>query len=284
MPTAMASVATDWTTAYVLRDFRDTAVKCCFVQDFEPFRFSPGSQWLLAEQTYRFGFHAITAGSWLADLLQREYAMPADCIGYSCDRRRYRQMPRRNPLRRQVLFDARPSDARRGFELGMLVLREVSRRLPDARFFLTGEDLSGYSIPFPHVHAGALKPDELADLYSQCDAALVLSCTNARVMPLEIMACGCPVVSNAGPNVEWLLNENNAVLAEPTVEALSHALIELLAHDLNRVALIRRGLDFVKQTDWMTEARRVNDVLERLCDTRRPVPASHRFRREHVTV
>ena len=63
-----------------MRDFRATAKKCYFVQDFEPSFFAPGSEWGFAEDTYRFGFHGITAGHWLADKLRNDYGMPTDPI------------------------------------------------------------------------------------------------------------------------------------------------------------------------------------------------------------
>ena len=44
-----------------------------------------GSEALLAEATYRFGFHGITAGRWLADRLRRDYGMQADHFDFGRD-------------------------------------------------------------------------------------------------------------------------------------------------------------------------------------------------------
>lgn len=264
MEPAYFTVSTSWNTAYYAHSFTATVRHCYFVQDFEPFFYSLGSEYAFAENTYRFGMVGITAGEWLAGKLAEEYGMRTSAIGFSYDRERYRPMARRDPKLRHVFFYARPPTLRRGFEMGMLILNEVARRLPDVQFILAGWDTSAYKIPFPHLNAGVVALDDLPDLYSQCDAALVLSFTNLSLLPLELMACGCPVVSNRGRNVEWLLDSDVAVLADATVEALSGALVDLLSDEPRRQMLVGAGLAHAARTSWHEEARKFAAVLETL--------------------
>lgn len=261
---AWITVATSWITAHTVRNFRGTALRCYFVQDFEPFFYAHGSDYLWAEQTYRFNFFGITAGQWLADKLAREYGMRTAAMGFSFDRDLYRPYPRRDPHTRTVFFYARPVTPRRAFELGLLVLAEVAKQLPDTQFILAGWDTSNYVLPFQHSSPGVLALKDLPELYSQCDAALVLSFTNLSLLPLELMASGCPVVSNRGPNVEWLLTEDVAVLAEPTVEALSEALVALLLDEPRRKQLVEQGLAYAEQTSWEAESDKVAKIFDRL--------------------
>jgi nucleoside-diphosphate-sugar epimerase/glycosyltransferase involved in cell wall biosynthesis len=222
MPPAWITMATEWRTAYTVRDFRTTAKKCYFVQDFEPLFFTPGSESAFAEQTYRFGLHGITAGNWLADKLRREYQMTTDWVGFAYDKDLYLRSARHHEGH-QVFFYARPHTHRRGFELGILALTQLAQRIPKLRVLLAGGDATRYAFSFQHKHCGVVPVKSLSALYNQCDAALVLSFTNLSLLPLELFACGCPVVSNRGPNIEWLLNDSNAVLAEPTVESITDA-------------------------------------------------------------
>lgn len=262
IPPSYFSVATSWITAYHVRAFRGTAQRIYFVQDFEPFFFAAGSEYLFAENTYRFGFYGITAGEWLAGKLAGDYGMRTRVIGFAVELDRYSPRPRRDPEIRQVFFYARPPTPRRAFELGLLVLAEVARRLPDVKFVLAGWDVGHYVIPFAHRNAGNVALAELPNLYSQCDVALVLSCTNVSLLPLELMACGCPVVSNRGANVEWLLNPDIAVLADFTVEALSEAVIALLQDDARRRLLAGRGIEYARRADWHKQAERFAALLE----------------------
>lgn len=262
IPQAHFSFATGWQTAYPVNAFLGTSHRFYLVQDFEPYFYAHGSEYAFAEQSYRLPLKAITAGQWLADKLHTEYGMESTPIGFSYDKHLYRPIANRqkNP---HVLFYARPVTPRRGFELGLMVLTEVSRRLPHVRFILAGWDVSNYTISFDHLNAGIVPLDELPDLYGQCDAALVISLTNLSLLPLELMACGCAVVSNSGPNVEWLLNEDNSALADATVRGLADALQRVLEDTEYRTKIVEGGFRTVGQTDWLTEARRIAEILEK---------------------
>ena len=131
-----------------------------------------------------------------------------------------------------------------------MVLNLVHKALPSTEFILAGWDTSNYEIPFPHLAAGTVRVDELPDVYAQCDVALVLSLTNLSLMPLELMACRCAVVSNRGANVEWLLNDDVAMLCDSTPEALANAVCEALVNDAKRLELIDRAERFATMQHW----------------------------------
>jgi len=254
LPNSEFVIATGWQTAYPVRAVVGSAKKLYFVQDFEPSFYPTGTESVLADNTYHFGFFGITAGGWLARKLKAEYGMQTHAISFGVDHELYRQRPRREPEVKRVFLYARPPTPRRAFEFCLLVLEAVSRKLPESQFILAGWDVGDYHIPFPHLAAGVITPSELADVFSQCDAALVMSLTNLSLMPLEVMAAGCAVVSNRGECVEWLLNDEVALLTEPTVEALSAALCHLLEDDAARKALASRGQAFARQQHWQASA------------------------------
>lgn len=271
LPNSEFVIATGWQTAYPVRAVVGPVKKLYFVQDFEPSFYPTGTESVLADNTYHFGFFGITAGGWLARKLKAEYGMQTHPISFGVDHELYRQRPRREPHIKRVFFYARPPTPRRAFEFGLLVLEAVSRKLPDTQFILAGWDVGDYHIPFPHLAAGVITPEELADVFSQCDAALVMSLTNLSLMPLEVMAAGCAVVSNRGECVEWLLHDDVALLTDPTLEALSDALCRLLQNDAERQALASRGQEFARQQHWQASA----DAFEQgLLAARKAIPAS----------
>jgi O-antigen biosynthesis protein len=256
--------ATSWITAYTVINYRHAGKYMYFVQDFEPFFYPHGSDYAFAEQTYRMGFYGVTAGGWLADKLSAEYGMKTMPVGFSYDRGLYFPRKRKKNDSKRVFFYARPVTPRRGFELGLLSLNLVSQRLPDVEFVLAGWDVTDYKIPFRHKNAGSLALGKLPELYSQCDVALVLSFTNLSLLPLELMACGCPVVSNRGANTEWLLNEQNSILADATPNALCEAIVMVLDDESLRNKLSAQGVSFVAGTNWEEEARKVANLLDPL--------------------
>jgi glycosyltransferase involved in cell wall biosynthesis len=259
--------ATSWITAYLVRDVKTTVHKAYFIQDFEPEFYAKGSEYFFAEDTYRFGFNGITAGSWLSEKLTEEYGMNCRSVGFSYDKQRYKNKKDNSDSIKRVFFYCRPPTPRRAFELGVLVLNEVYRSNPNVEFVFAGWDVSNYDLPFPYLNAGLVSLDELPDLYCKVDVALVISSTNLSLLPLELMACGCSVVSNSGANVEWLLESGvNATLADPTVGALSSAINHVLNDDGYRSALIDSGLKYCAETSWDNEIDKFVSAIEEFYD------------------
>ena len=220
-------VATGWETAYPAYLDPCRAPRAYFVQDFEPSFYPVGSEHQLAENTYRFGFTGITAGDWLATKLSRDYGMVTHSFPFAADTDYYRIL--RPVARKDVFFYARPVTTRRGFELGVMALQHLCRIRPDVTIHLAGWDVSDYDLPFEHIHHGAMRVDELNDLYNRCGAALVLSLTNLSLLPLELLAAGViPVVNDAENN--RLVSDNPYIrYCAPSPAALARALDEVLS-------------------------------------------------------
>ena len=250
VPSAEFAIATGWDTAYAVRNAQSVAHRLYFVQDYEPHFYPVGSESTFAENTYRMGFFGITAGKWLADKLATEYGMHTHPVGFGVEHDRYQPTPRREPHIKRVFFYARPPTPRRAFELGLLVLQAVSELQPGTEFVLAGWDTAAYHIPFPHLACGTVGLNELPDLYSQCDVALVLSLTNVSLLPLELMACGCAVVSNKGANVEWLLGEGVVALADSDPQSMAACISTLLANDGIRRLQTERARQYAASLNW----------------------------------
>lgn len=266
MRPAWITFATGWTTAYTVRDFRPTRIKCYLIQDFEPGFYAWGSEYAFAENTYRMGFAGITAGDWLARLAGSRYGMQARPFGFGVDRDIYHPYAgKRDASQKKVFCYARPVTQRRGFELGLLALKVLNDRLPGVHVVFAGWKLSDYEIPFKHTDLGTVSPTALAAAIAGSDVALVISLSNLSLLPLEVMACGCPVVSNNGPHVEWgLKHEVNALLAEAVPEALAGGLERVLSDRVLREGLVARGLEEARAADWEREARKVESYLLQL--------------------
>lgn len=249
-PPAFAVVATGWHQAHAVQNAMPARERFYFVQDFEPWFYARGSEFTFAEETYRFGFTGITAGTWLADKLRSEYGMTCYPVGFSYDKAVYAPGPTRKRGRRRIFFYARPSTERRAFEMGLLAFATLCTSIPEVMPVFAGFDLSAFVIPFEHESWGVLGIAALPDLYRSCDLALVISLTNLSLLPLELMACGTPVVSNNGPWTEWLLNSQNAVLADANAASLADAMQSLLQSDPERARLVAAGIAFARSTSW----------------------------------
>lgn len=257
---AHITMATGWQTAYFVNRVQNTDIKYYFVQDFEPWFGPMGTEYLLAENTYKMGFKAITAGDWLRDKLHDEYGMETYSFHFSYEHKLFKPRKKRDNVKR-VFFYARPVTARRAFDLGFLALEELARRVPDVEVVFAGWDVSSYEIPFKHVNAGSVRMKDLAYIYNQCDLCLVLSTTNLSLMPLEIMASGSVVVSSRGANNEWFLNDKNSILTSYDPVEIADKMEYYLNHADELESIRKQGYEDVIDTSWRDEAAKVYKVL-----------------------
>jgi glycosyltransferase involved in cell wall biosynthesis len=253
-------IATAWQTAYPVFNAATTARKFYFVQDYEPYLFPVGTASVLAENTYRFGLHGITAGRWLSHKLAGEFGMRCESFEFGSDAGVYRF--ENAGTRKKVVFYARPATPRRGFELGVFALALFAREHPDFEINLVGGDVSGYRLPFQFVSHGVLGADELNRLYNQAAAALVISLTNMSLLPLELLAAGCIPVVNDAPNNRLVCDNRYIAYAEPSPQALAQHLHETVAHpDLPGYA--RAAADSVQTLGWDNSTAEFEAILIR---------------------
>jgi O-antigen biosynthesis protein len=216
-----AYVASGWQTAHVLAARASLATRRLYlVQDFEPYFYARGSEYVLAEDTYRFGFRCVTIGWLAAEILQKQFGVRAEVAEYGCDTGVYQLT---NPGSRSgVAFYAMPGAPRRGFELGLLGLREFHRRRPDQQIHIFGDPRA--HMPFPVINHGRTTPARLSQLYNSCRAGLTLSFTNVSLVAAEMLACGTVPVMSGWDRQLADLDNPVARLAEPAPSAIAEQL------------------------------------------------------------
>lgn len=259
---AHATFATSWDTAYFVRNFNNTISKYYFVQDFEPQFFAVGSEYEFAENTYKMGLRAITAGDWLKNKLRNEYGMSAESFSFSYDKDIYVPGEKLDDVKR-VFFYARPVTPRRDFELGLLALNELSKKVEGLEVVFAGWDVSNYEIPFTHQNRGVVTMEELAEIYRQCDLCLAISNTNLSLVPLEIMASGSVAVCSKGENSSWLVNEENSILVDYDPNDIADKMAYYLNNPEATEVIKKKGLEFAKKSDWKKEAEKVASAIKK---------------------
>ncbi len=222
MEEADAIVATGWETAYPAYRSNLAAKRFYFVQDYEPLFYTMGSEYALAENTYKFGFTGITAGHWLSTKLHNDFGMRCGYYDFGVEHSLYKceNLNRRD----KVFFYARPVTSRRGFELGLLALKKFYSMHPEIEIVMGGWDVDDIKIDFPYKNYAIQDVKELPFIYNQCAAALVLSFSNMSLLPLELLSCGTIPVMNKGLNNEMVAENDFILYSEPSPGALAAAL------------------------------------------------------------
>lgn len=255
-----AIVATGWETAYPA--FRDAsrARRLYFVQDYEPSFYPWGTEQLLAENTYRFGFHALTAGRWLSHKLSTEYGMAADPFDFAAERSIYRY--ENDQRRREIFFYARPSTPRRGFEIGVHALATVARARPETTITMAGEDLGRRDLGFPYQNLAAVDLPTLNRVYNRCAAGLVISASNMSLLPLELLSAGAIPVVNDAPNNRLVSNNPHIEYVPAQPAALARTIIRLI-DDPDLPDRAARGAASLQEQTWERSGAQFTSALER---------------------
>ena len=262
-----ALFATDWSSAYPVLASPARGKRFYFVQDYEPWFYPSGSEALLAEATYRFGFHGVTAGAYLARRLRGEYGMEAEHFDFGCDLGRYGLDP--TAERTGVCYYARYSKPRRAFELGLVALELFAERHPEVDIHLYGDDVPRTA--FPAVNHGSLTPEACNTLYQRCIAGLVLSATNVSLVPHEMLAAGClPLVNDAEHN-RIVLDNDHVVYAPATPFELANALSALVERSADvRAAAAEAAAGSVRGCSWDAAGVEVERIVRTAVEAAQP--------------
>jgi len=259
-----AVFATSWQTAYVVNTIGNTSKKFYFIQDYEPYFYPMGSEYLFAQQTYFFDFHRVTMGPWIAEHLQKTFGLKSDYIDFGYDPTIYHN---KNPDRSSnlhIFFYSRPATTRRCFELGVEALRELYLRGIEFKLYTIGQEIRQYKVPFQYHSLGILTAYELAKLYSNTDLGMVFSPTNTSLLPFEMMACGCPVIElNSESNKATFPNSEIIELVDPNPIGIADSIEKLLSDEKKRKIQSQKAYEFVKPLTWESSAKKLDEILRK---------------------
>jgi glycosyltransferase involved in cell wall biosynthesis len=258
-------MATLWSTVQVAESIRNKVGEIIyFVQDYESAFYAMGSEYVLAEATYRKGLYAITSGIWCEKVLRNNFAMEADHFQFPIDRSIYFDSgpaPRSN----RIIFFAKPGVTRRCFELGVDALGRFHRLRPDVEIaFFGADDAAHRKMDFPVTQLGMLPTiGDLAGLYRSSRAGIVFSTTNPSLVPYEMMACGLPIFDLGRPGNEQNYGDRFDVarLVNPDPSIMAVEIAALLENEPELRERSRKGLEFVRSFPTEEEVGRRVEAL-----------------------
>ncbi len=220
-------VASSWATAHVAARRASAGQPVVyFIQDFEPYFYPRGSEYALAEDSYRLGHRNVALGAMVRDRLAAEVGVSAEHVPFGCDTDVYRlsDPPKR---RAGVLFYAKRGNDRRGHRLAVMALSEFHRRHPHEPIHAYGDPPRG--LPFPVVDHGSVPPAQLNEIYNTVAAGIALSFTNISLVAEEMLAAGVVPVVNDSPLPRADLPNPHVAWAVPTAAGIADALEAALA-------------------------------------------------------
>lgn len=257
------AIATAWWTAEIVAREVDASHKLYFVQDFEPWFYPMGDEYLKAVDSYRQGLQPLTIGRWLAQLLGERFGSRCRSFEFTADRQQY--YPLENVERElAVCFIFQPEKPRRCPEIGRDALAIVKHHKPEVKIYTYGSE-EPPDFPFEHSHLGVLSLKECNALYNRCSVGLCLSSSNPSRVPFEMMAAGLPAVDFHGENTIYDMVEDGVLLARPNASSLAGAIMHILGSESLRDSMGHAGLRFMEERharkEYQQFAAIVNEIL-----------------------
>jgi O-antigen biosynthesis protein len=259
---ADVAIATEWSTAFPVRDLPRCREKVYLVQDDEPRFFAASAESIWAEETYRMGYRCIAYTPWMAGILERDYGLEARWFECGTDLDTYTFAGEEGREPGHLAVYGRRETPRRAVELAIAGIANLFERRPGLRVTLFGSNIKG-SAPFPCSDLGVRPPRELAALYRRASAGVVFSLTTHSLVAQEMMASGLPVVELEGDNVSGALGSSGerVMLAEHTPDSIADALERVLDDREAAAAMARRAREFVEERTWERAGDQVEGAL-----------------------
>lgn len=265
IPYSDVAFCTFWITAYSLAAYNKCKKKFYLLQDDERLFYPSGSESVLVEGSYTFGFYGVTNSHIIKKIYQEKSNsstlkyMP----GINNELLKISDYKKNNDSTRIIVY-GRPSHSRNVFELLIKVLYSIANELGDkVKISIVGEDFlpNDYKLPSNiDVIGNIYNKDDIISLYSDSDIGICLISTpTISYQQLDIMTAGRCLVSIKNGEIENIFKDNEIFFVSNFPEIMKEEIIHLINDKELITKTAFNGRIAVKNLDW-------NKTLSEICD------------------
>ena len=265
-------VATFWKSVY--KSIKIKGYKVYFVQDFEPYFYSLGEEYLMAMNTYNIGYKIISLGTWnKRQIIKNTPKINADDISviefpyqpgeFPFIQRDFNAYPNKKTITMAVYIK---EDPKRVPLLLDWLLCGLNRRFEDKGIQLK---VSYFGID-PNYNLkggknlGKLNRNQMSNLYSKSDFGMVASMTNISLVPLEMMSNGLPLIEFREGSFPDFFDEKCAILTDFNIDTLEENLINAINNPKMISEMVSSATNDIYELSWEKSAQEFMDILNGL--------------------
>lgn len=263
-------IATNWETAYWAKQLN--GYKIYFVQDYEPNFYETNDFSVLARETYTFGYHVISLGSWNLDQIKMNVPYTSsklDYVDFPYDRNEYCFHPR----------DYLSYKDKKEIKI-VCYIRFIGRRIPYICEYLLAKskqviENKGYNVDISFFgidkhnqfgcgnNLGKLTRAELAKLYQNSDFGMVASMSNISLVPFEMLASGLPVIEFREGSYPYFLGDDTALLTDFDYRTLCNSILGVLQDPSKLITMHKKAEEKLAKLSWDKTCNQFWNILEK---------------------
>lgn len=268
--------ATSWDTVSKVKAFKN-AYKMYFVQDYEPYFYEFGEEFLMAKDTYLQGLHMVSLGEWNRRMILKECAqegaageLKIDAVSFPCEKSEY--------VRGERDYAAYPG--KKKLTLAVYV-KFYGKRLPNLIPFMlqnTAKTLKEHGIETEVLYFGEAKTfkaaggrnlghlsrEELAELYRRADFGMVASMSNISLVPYEMHAAGLPVIEFGDGTYKDFFTGGSAVLTRIGETDIAGKLLEVMKNPEELARMQKAADETMKDLSWERTGREFYEIIQNI--------------------
>ena len=254
-------IASSWDTVAFVKKL--PGYKMYFIQDYEPYFFSFGELFLMAEKTYEQGLHMVSLGAWNKEMIEKncQPVSPVDAVDFPYESREY-------PYYKKKVITVAVYLKYYGKRLPNIIqymLKQVKDKfLKDGiklRILYYGEDKSFRTEAGENL--GMLNKKELLTLYRRADFGMVASMSNVSLVPYEMLATGLPVIEFEDGTFPYFFPEGSAILTSLDPEDLYRKMKRSIKNTEELKKRDETAREYLDTLSWAKTARQFNDIIQR---------------------
>ncbi|WP_066715504.1 hypothetical protein [Clostridium sp. Marseille-P299] len=263
-------IATSWDTVSFAKQFR--SYRMYFVQDYEPYFYPFGEQFLLAKKTYEQGLHMVSLGSWNKMMIETNCSpvSPIDVVEFPYEKKEY-------PLKNRQYEDYK---SKKQFVIAVY-LKYYGKRLPCILQYMLTEVQNmfakdGITLDVQYYgeaksfkakggkNLGMLNKKELLELYQRADFGIVASMSNVSLVPYEMLATGLPLIEFKDGTFDYFFPDNCAALVDISPNDLYIKMKECIQNpEIMRIRQENANA-YLKTLSWEKTGKEFSQILKRL--------------------
>lgn len=264
-------IATFWESVYFIKNLK--GYKMYFVQDYEPYFYEYGEDYILAENTYKLGLHVVSLGKWNVEKIKKltDYKNTIlDYIDFPYEKKEYVKISRDYNTYKEIkkikLCVYVKAALKRAPYLIDTMLGHLKLKLKNEKGInleITYFGNESYLKLENGQSLGKLDKKSLMELYHNSDFGMCASLTNISLVPYEMLATGLPLIEFEEGSFKDFFPEETAIITDFNYETLYRKLLMVLSDPEILEQKNSIAFKIMKELSWDNSGKQFINIIKK---------------------